>query len=164
MLCNFLYGMTCEWKVGDIICAAAENDFVNTRFQVWREQSWWVIIQVSRFWATMKWDVWLKILLKYESFGYVILDHEFEETVWNKGNLALAVLVFNCFRWLETILLMIFVWVNYVMKFDIQWMKFEGDLRMLVVVSDVQHLAMKVADSEVKVDVWQHEVRCCRLK
>jgi len=39
------------------------------------------------------------------------------------------------------------------MKFDIQWMKFEGDLRMLVVVSDVQHLAMKVADSEVKVDV-----------
>ena len=30
---------------------------------------------VSRFWATMKWGVWLRILLKYESFGYLSSVH-----------------------------------------------------------------------------------------
>jgi len=44
------------------------------------------------------------------------------------------------------------------MKFDVEWMTFENDfvevvLMMMVVVSDLQHFAMKLVDSEVKVDV-----------
>jgi len=34
MLCNFLYAMTRERKVGDIVCSTAENDFVDTQVQV----------------------------------------------------------------------------------------------------------------------------------
>ena len=44
------------------------------------------------------------------------------------------------------------------MKFDVEWMTFENDfvevvLMMMVVLSDLQHFAMKLVDSEVNVDV-----------
>jgi len=44
------------------------------------------------------------------------------------------------------------------MKFDVEWMTSENDfvevvLMMMMVMSDLQHFAMKLVDSEVKVDV-----------
>jgi len=57
-----------------------------------------------------------------------------------------------------TVLLQIFVCLKYVMKSDVESMTSENDfvavvLRMTVVLSDLQHFDMKLADSEAQIDV-----------